>query len=234
VPATDERGRRADAGRVIPVIAAIVGALVGITLIAHAAVTAPAPPPQPPPAPALQNPLLRAPALGSTAPGARPAALRPSTPLAVVIPRTGLRAHLIALGRNRDGTIAVPSAQQAQDAAWYDLGPTPGESGPAVIVGHVDYRSLPGGRAAFFALGATRPGDEIDIDRADGTLAAFTVDSVQRVQKTHFPTQAVYGPIDYPSLRLITCGGTFNKTSGYTDNVIVFAHLSAVATHNTR
>jgi hypothetical protein len=181
----------------------------------------------------VRAPLLGAPAPGSAA-GATPAALGRSTPLAVVIPRTGLRARLIALGRNRDGTIAVPSAQQAQDAAWYDLGPTPGERGPAVIVGHVDYRSLLGGRAAFFALGASRPGDEIDVTRADGTLAAFTVDSVQRVQKTHFPTQAVYGPTTYPGLRLITCGGTFNKTNGYTDNVIVFAHLSAVSSHNTR
>jgi sortase family protein len=214
-----------------------VGVLVGVTLIAHAAVAAPNPPPQPPPAVAPPLPLGQhpiAPAPGSTGLGAIPAPLARSTPLSVAIPRTGLRADLIALGLNPDGTIAVPSGTQAKDAAWYDLGPTPGEPGPAVIVGHVDYLSLPQGRAAFFTLGVTRPGDQIDIDRADGTIATFTVDVVQRVAKTHFPTQAVYGPLAYPGLRLITCGGAFAKASGYTDNIIVFAHLSAVSTHDSR
>jgi hypothetical protein len=66
------------------------------------------------------------------------------------------------------------------------------------------------------------------ITRADGRTVSFGVDSVASYPKSDFPTQLVYGPTNYPALRLITCGGQFDQSTGsYEDNVVVFAHLIA-------
>jgi LPXTG-site transpeptidase (sortase) family protein len=115
----------------------------------------------------------------------------------------------------------VPSLSQAQLAGWYSKGPTPGERGPAVIVGHVDTKKGP---AVFYGLGRLKPGDMVDVTRKDGKVAAFAVDSVEHVPKAHFPTQRVYGEVGFAGIRLITCGGDF-KGHSYTDNTIVYGHL---------
>jgi sortase family protein len=147
--------------------------------------------------------------------------LAPSTPVHVDIPRIGVHSRLLSLGLEHDGTIAVPPLSQAQLASWYDKGPTPGERGPAVLVGHVDTKKGP---AVFFGLGRLRPGDAVDVTRKDGKVAAFTVDSVENVPKAHFPTKRVYGEVGFAGIRLITCGGDF-EGHHYTDNTIVYGHL---------
>lgn len=146
-----------------------------------------------------------------------------SVPVRVDIPRVGIHTRLLRLGLAPDGSVAVPPLSRAELAAWYDKGPSPGELGPAVLVGHVDTKKGP---AVFFSLGRLRPGDSVDVTRADGTVATFTVDSVERVPKKHFPTARVYGDLRYAGLRLITCGGDFDGHH-YVDNTIVFAHLAS-------
>ncbi|MGC9665464.1 class F sortase, partial [Planosporangium sp. 12N6] len=107
---------------------------------------------------------------------------------------------------------------------WYSLGPTPGEPGAAVIVGHVDGYHEPG---IFYLLYKLKRGDQVRVTRADGTTARFTVYHTEQVDKEDFPTSQVYATTTRPELRLITCGGTFNRASGnYTDNIIVFAALT--------
>lgn len=145
-----------------------------------------------------------------------------SAPVRVDIPRVGIHSRLLALGVQGDGTIETPSLKQAQLAGWYDKGPTPGELGPAVLVGHVDTKKGP---AVFYSLGRLRPGDAVNVTRKDGAVAAFTVDSVEHVEKKHFPTKRVYGDLDFAGLRLITCGGEFNGHS-YLSNTIVYGHLT--------
>jgi sortase (surface protein transpeptidase) len=145
-----------------------------------------------------------------------------SRPTRVDIPRIGVHSRLLALGLQRDGTIATPPLSQARLASWYDKGPTPGERGPAVILGHVDTKKGP---AVFYKLGRLRPGDAVRVTRKDGGVAAFTVDSVEHVSKAHFPTRRVYGDLGFAGLRLITCGGDFNGHS-YTGNTIVYGHLT--------
>lgn len=149
--------------------------------------------------------------------------LKASTPVRVDIPRIGVHSRLLSLGLEHDGTVAVPSLKQAELASWYNKGPTPGEPGPAVIVGHVDTKKGP---AVFFKLGTLRPGDTVDVTRKDGKVAAFAVDSVEHVSKAHFPTKRVYGEVPFAGLRLITCGGDF-KGHSYTGNTIVYGHLAA-------
>jgi sortase (surface protein transpeptidase) len=162
-----------------------------------------------------------------TARGSRPpSAATPlpfSRPVELRIPAIGVRSRVNVVGRATDGSISVPQPGPHYDeAAWFRGSPAPGQTGPAVIVGHVDSRA--NGPSVFFRLGALRPGDRISVRRKDGRTAAFVVTAVRRYAKSHFPTVAVYGNTRGPALRLITCGGSFDAASGhYRDDVVAFA-----------
>ncbi|WP_424529045.1 class F sortase [Sphaerisporangium viridialbum] len=168
----------------------------------------------------------------TTAPPPSPAAvpvtpLGKSAPTRIRIPGIGVDAPLRSVGVEKNGEIEVPPLSQPKLAGWYRLGPAPGEMGPAVILGHVNTTRGP---AVFSRLRELRRGDKITVVRADGSAAQFTVDGAEQASKDRFPTKRVYGHVDSPSLRLITCGGVFNpRAHSYTDNIIVYATLSAAA-----
>lgn len=150
--------------------------------------------------------------------------LTASEPTQISIPAIEVDSDLMQLGQNPDGTVQTPSLDEASPAGWYTGSPTPGAIGPSVILGHVDSRVE--GRAVFYRLGDMRPGDEILVTRADATVAVFKVEGVEEYPKDNFPQFTVYGNTDYAALRLITCGGEFNKTTRtYPDNVVVYASL---------
>jgi Sortase domain len=165
-------------------------------------------------------------AAGAVGAAAKGPSVGRSVPVSVSIPRIGVRSKLLSLGLNPDGTIAVPSlATSADEAAWYKYSVTPGQVGAAVIEGHVDSYQGP---AVFFRLGALRPGNLIDVTRADGITAVFRVTGVREYAKDKFPAAMIYGPTDYAALRLITCGGDFDFATGhYLSSVVVFAVLSS-------
>ena len=118
--------------------------------------------------------------------------------------------------------MEVPGVDQA---GWYELGPRPGEAGPAVIVGHVDSRSGP---AVFFRLGQLRRGDNIVVGQAGGGSQAFLVERVERQAKEALPVKRIWNRTNQPLLRLITCGGSFDESArSYRDNIVVFARLTA-------
>jgi hypothetical protein len=145
-----------------------------------------------------------------------------SDPVAVSMPRIGVRSTLVDLGLE-DGVMEVP--RDPAEAGWFTGGPTPGALGPAVITGHVTWN----GPAVFHRLGTMRRGDQVTVTREDGKTAVFTVSRVARFSKSRFPSRAVYGAIDHAGLRLITCGGTYDAARHrYLDNVVVFARLEAV------
>ncbi|MEH0936694.1 class F sortase [Micromonospora psammae] len=148
-----------------------------------------------------------------------------SQPSRIRIPRIGVDAPTTALGLDRHQQIAVPPPEQPKTAGWYKLGPSPGEAGTAVVVGHVDSRVT--GRAVFFRLGALKKGDTIEVLRKDGKKARFTVDGVARYPKSKVPAE-VYQHTDKAQLRVITCGGAYDKAAkAYKDNIVVFATLAA-------
>jgi LPXTG-site transpeptidase (sortase) family protein len=123
------------------------------------------------------------------------------------------------LGRAADKSIALPTRPEL--AGWFKGGPRPGQPGPSVIIGHVDWDHS---AAVFFRLREMKPGESVYVDRADGSTGEFRVTQVKQVAKSDFPTDEVYAPDLAPSLRLITCGGNFDyRTHNYLDNVIVFA-----------
>ena len=166
--------------------------------------------------------------------GAAPSAVQPGVslvasaastvadPVRLRVPSAGIDTALAGIGRDGTGAL-VPPADDGL-AGWYREGPAPGLLGPAVLTGHVDG---PGGPAVFFGLRRVAVGDPVLVERADGTTAAFTVTRVERYPKSGFPSAEVYGPTPGAELRLITCGGAFDRARGsYVDNVVVYAVLA--------
>ncbi|WP_372672072.1 class F sortase [Amycolatopsis kentuckyensis] len=151
------------------------------------------------------------------------AALPKSDPVSIDIPKIGAHSSLVPLGVNADNTIQVPPVTTPLQAGWYTYAPTPGEVGPAIVLGHVDGNHQKG---IFFRLKELTPGDRVSIARADGTTALFEVTKVHQVPKQEFEKEGVYDDTAGPELRLITCGGVFDRSAhNYVDNIVVYAHL---------
>ncbi|MFC5820075.1 class F sortase [Nonomuraea harbinensis] len=152
-------------------------------------------------------------------------AMLPSSPVRLKVKRLGIDAPIKSVGLAKDGTIQVPPSDNPNLVGWYRNMSTPGEAGPAVVLGHKDTRT----RSAVFArLPEIRNGDQIEVKRQDGVTAVFTVGGVEQADKKTFPTQRVYGPQQNAQLHLITCGGVYNRNTGhYTDNVIVYATMTS-------
>ncbi|MEU6845565.1 class F sortase [Streptomyces sp. NPDC046716] len=171
-------------------------------------------PPQP--TPAAQQASAQHEAAAAPLPAARP--------LRVTIPAIGVDAPLTDLVLQSDGHLAAPPETDANLAGWWAHGPSPGTRGTAIIAGHVD---IPTGPAAFYNLGALHPGMRITIPREDGTTARFTIDAIDVYAATDFPDDKVYADTGRAELRLITCGGGFDRTrQQYKGNVVVSAHLT--------
>lgn len=142
-------------------------------------------------------------------------------PERIIIPEIGVNAKVIDLGLNSDGTLEVP--ENYAETGWWTGGSKPGEKGSAVIVGHLDSKTSP---AVFYKLPSLKAGDLIKVTNTAGEIVNFEVERLKQVPKNNFPTNEVYKMTGEPTLRLVTCGGKFNRSSGhYDDNVIVFASL---------
>jgi sortase (surface protein transpeptidase) len=170
---------------------------------------------------ALSGPGIHSPQSMKASPQARPEG-EMTVPLELSIPAIGVDTPLVRLGLNPDGTLQVPTDFSV--AGWYSLGPGPGEPGAAVIVGHVDSKLGP---AVFYRLGQLDPGSVVRIALADNTEALFRVYAVREYAKAAFPTSLVYAATPGAELRLVTCGGSFDRRTGhYVDNVVVFARYA--------
>ncbi|MEU9985276.1 class F sortase [Streptomyces sp. NPDC048045] len=150
-------------------------------------------------------------------------ALEPSAPTRIRIPAIRVNAPLTGLALTRAGSLDAPPAKEKNLAGWYEAGTMPGETGTAIVAGHVDNTEGP---AVFYNLGALKRGAVIEVDRQDGSVAVFTVDAVEVYAARNFPDEKVYGAARRPELRVITCGGGYSRATGYQGNVVVFAHLT--------
>jgi LPXTG-site transpeptidase (sortase) family protein len=145
-------------------------------------------------------------------------------PVRIRIPDIKVNAPIGRVAVDDKGTLGVPPLSKPNLAGWYRSSPVPGALGPAIINGHVNTRSGP---AVFNRLAELAKGDQIYVYRSDGKVTRFTVSGIEQVSKGSFPTSRVYGNTDNAQLRLVTCGGVYNKTThSYADNVIVYATLS--------
>ena len=171
--------------------------------------------------PSLTSPTVA----GGPVTAAAPLAASPPTQLR--IDSINATSSLVPLGLNPDQTITVPPVSTPLQASWYRLGPTPGAAGPAIILGHINGDGHDG---IFAHLNQLKPGDQVKVTRQDGKTAIFTVTKLQQVAKNAFPTVDVYGDTPDAQLRLITCGGGFDKSKrSYVDSIIAFATLTGVA-----
>lgn len=153
-----------------------------------------------------------------------------SVPVRLEIPAIGVDTPVVRLGLAADGTVEVPAITAHDRAGWYVYGPTPGRIGPAVLLGHVTVGRY--GDGVFRHLARLRAGDRVVVRLENGTTAEFAVTATRTVAKAEFPTQEVYGDVDRPELRLITCGGARDGEGGYQDNVIVSASLTRSASES--
>ena len=152
------------------------------------------------------------------------AGLPRSEPVRLQVRAIGIDSELVDLGLAADGTLEVPA--RGFPAGWFTGAPTPGQTGPAVLVGHVDWDGAPG---VFYRLRELQVGEEIAITRADGNVVVFAVNRVDQFAKDAFPTDEVYQDIDHAGLRLITCGGAFDQDAGhYVDNIVAYAEMVRV------
>jgi hypothetical protein len=152
------------------------------------------------------------------------AAPRVVLPVSLQIPTLKINSVLQPVYTAPDGSLSVPV--DVHTTGWWAQGVQPGDPGAAVIVGHVDSHNGPG---VFIALRTMHPGQSIRISRVDGSVAVFMLDGLREFRKTQFPTDLVYGATPNAELRLVTCGGEFNRASGhYLDNVVAFAHLTNI------
>jgi sortase (surface protein transpeptidase) len=142
-------------------------------------------------------------------------------PVRIVIPAIKADALIVKVGILANGSMDVPPFGLA---GWYRLGPAPGASGPSVIVGHVDTKKGPD---VFYRLRDLKPGDEILVYDKSGDMATFVVDSSELILKSELPTTRIWNNTYEPVIRLITCGGKFDRSTGhYLSNTIVYGHLA--------
>lgn len=148
--------------------------------------------------------------------------LTKSTPTSLMISSIKVNVDIKSMGQATDGTIETPGLFE-NVVGWYKFSPTPGEIGPAVILGHVDTYKGP---SVFWRLGELKAGDDIQVTREDGSTATFKVTALEQYSQSDFPTEKVYGNTSDSELRLITCGGTYNYSSlRYNKNTVVYATI---------
>ncbi|MFI5527488.1 class F sortase [Kitasatospora sp. NPDC051853] len=146
-----------------------------------------------------------------------------SAPRRLRVPAVEVDVPLIELSLGTDGSLRPPESDRTALAGWYAAGVSPGETGTALLAGHVDTARGP---AALHRLAALTPGQALLVDRADGSSARFVVDVVADHPRDAFPSDRVYAPAPRPELRVITCGGRYDRAhGGYQDNTVVYAHL---------
>ncbi|MER7752598.1 class F sortase [Kitasatospora sp. NPDC097643] len=233
-PDRSPRGRRGGPGPLTAGAVAVALAAGGLWLVRDGSTGGDGPPL--PPASAASPAVTPA----GTGPGGPPAGTRPpsaspgvpaapplpaAVPTRIRIPAISVDAPMTGVGLTTGQALATPPMDQRNLAGWYRDGTAPGAAGNAIVVGHADNRSGP---AVFYRLGLLRPGDTVEVLRQDRRTAVFTVDGVRVFPKKDFPSEQVYGDTDRSELRVITCGGRFDRRTGYESNTVVFAHLTAV------
>ena len=178
----------------------------------------------------MPGPSRRAPAVppSTTATPTPQLLTSPSAPTRVDIPAIDVAAPLIPLSDASNGAIDVPPSNRPYLAGWYNKSVTPGLQGRTVILGHLD--SSYSGPAVFYYLGALKRGQTVSVTRQDGIVVVYRIDGSSIQGKNEFPVEQIYGPSRRPELRLITCGGSYVKGTGWSDNIIVYAHM--VSWHN--
>jgi LPXTG-site transpeptidase (sortase) family protein len=128
---------------------------------------------------------------------------------------------MITLGVDRDGVMQVPG--DGDHVGWYTFSAVPGTPGNAVISGHLDTASSY--TAVFTRLKDLKQGDKIAV--ATGVKETdFEVFWTKDWTNSDAPLALILGNAPSPTLTLITCAGTWDRTQqNYSDRLVVRAKL---------
>lgn len=141
-------------------------------------------------------------------------------PMRLTIDAIDVDAPVGGYGVAATGQMDVPD--NVTEVAWYEYGPSPGESGSAVLAAHVDLASA--GPGVFFELREVREGDIVTVGYDDDSVRDFRVVGTKIYDKDELPLDAIFSRTGSPVLTLITCGGGFSQsTRSYDSNVVVYA-----------
>ena len=143
----------------------------------------------------------------------------PRPPGRLIIQSIGVDAQVIPVGVDKDGNMAVTN--ESYDVGWYNRGPAPGDPGDAVMDGHLDWYDT--SQAVFYSLKNVKVGDDVQVQRQDGTMRHFKVTKVQNVAY-NAKVPGLFASSGPARLSLITCGGQWSKAlNQYVSRVIVDA-----------
>jgi hypothetical protein len=142
-----------------------------------------------------------------------------AAPTRVIIAALHIDGPVIPVGVNAASQLDVPP--DARTLVWYRYGPSPGGPGSAVIAGHLNWRGTNG---IFAKLDKTPVGATITVVYDDGSQQDFIVSSVELVDKPAVAVNGTFAREGERLLRLVTCGGEFEKAvRSYRSNVVVTA-----------
>ncbi|GAC1398627.1 MAG: hypothetical protein NVSMB52_12170 [Chloroflexota bacterium] len=138
-----------------------------------------------------------------------------------MIPRIHVRASLESVSLRAAKDVHAPF--RWNDAGWYNRGPRPGDTGRAVIFGHLDSTCCP---AVFWSLGTLKPNDIIHVSYLGAHSLSFRVMWQHVYSNSQLPTRWIFGPARQRGLVLFTCAGVFHRDgTGYDHKLVLYARL---------
>ncbi len=131
-----------------------------------------------------------------------------------------VRLSIPSIGVGLTATRAMDVPTDWHHVGWFNLGPRPGESGSAVIAGHLDSSTGP---AVFWDLKKLRIGDDVSIITGSGTTQTFRVTRTAVYTTKTAPLTELFGTASGAHLNLITCAGSWDKAQGkYDERLAVY------------
>jgi sortase A len=140
-------------------------------------------------------------------------------PVRLQIPSIKVDAAIGYMGRTETGNMAVPN--NIVDVGWYKYGPLPGNTGSAVIAGHIDGNG--GKPGVFINLDKLQVGDTILVLEGKGQTSTFIVKLLRTYGQDEQPPE-VFTSSTGAHLNLITCSGAWDRTQHhFLERLVVFA-----------
>jgi sortase A len=143
-------------------------------------------------------------------------------PIKLSIPSAKVKANIQYVGRTTKGNMGSPT--NFSEVAWYKHGTVPGETGSAVMAGHVDNALALAG--VFKNLKNLKIGDDVYVTRHDGNQLHFVVQDIQRYPYNAIPTDTIFNRNDGAYLNLVTCEGEWlQDQKTYEERLVVYTKL---------
>lgn len=141
-------------------------------------------------------------------------------PINLRIPAINVDVKIGQVGIKADGEMDIP--KNPSDAAWFNLGPRPGDTGSAVISGHYGWKN--GIRAVFDNLHKLKIGDKIFTEDEKGGVTTFIVREIRSYGDTDAAPDVFTSNDGKSHLNLITCEGIWNAAlKSYSKRLVIFS-----------